>query len=163
MSAAALLTPVLVAASSGSSKSTSSGSSVTFVIFLVVIGVIGYFFLLRPQQQKARRQRQQASEIAVGDEILTVGGIVGRVVELDSERVTVVSGGEVAGAATNGSQPTRLVLVRNAIARKIEPPPDVAVPSSDFEAGSADREVGNGVHRPADAEVDPEHVEEDRP
>jgi len=115
---------LLLAASSKKSTSSSAG----FLILILVIGVGAYFFFLRPQQQKARRQRHQSQEIAVGDEILTVGGIVGRVVDLDAERVTILSGvdpgsdGVGAGIGPSGSEPTRLVLVRNAIARKIEPP-----------------------------------------
>ncbi len=109
--------PALVAAQLAASSSKSSGSSsVTFVIFLVVIGVVGYFFLLRPQQQKARRQREAQSAIEVGDEVVTVGGIVGTVTEIDGERATIVSGADGGGPG----QPTRLVLVRNAIARKVD-------------------------------------------
>lgn len=113
------MTPPLTAALMAASSSKSSGgSSVTFVIFLVVIGVVGYFFLLRPQQQKARRQRESQSEIEVGDQIVTVGGIVGTVIEIDTERATIITGAEGDGPG----QPTRVVLVRNAIARKIQPP-----------------------------------------
>ena len=133
MSVATALGPLLVAASS--SKSSSSGSSVTFVIFLVIIGVVGYFFLLRPQQQKARRQRATQSEIGVGDEILTVGGIVGTVLDIDSERVTIITG---LGEEGTDGQPTRLVLVRNAVARKIEP--TVPVEDADPVGGTG----GNG-------------------
>jgi preprotein translocase YajC subunit len=116
---------LLVAATS---KKQPTSSSAGFLIIILVIGVGAYFFFLRPQQQKARRQRQQSQEIAVGDEILTVGGIVGRVVALDAERVTILSGvvagsdgDQGAGVDPTGSEPTRLVLVRNAIARKVEP------------------------------------------
>lgn len=114
--------PLLLAASS---KKTTSSSSASFLIVILVIGAAAYFFFLRPQQQKARRQRQQHQAYAVGDEVLTVGGIVGRVVALDDERVTILSGGaddlEVVGGGV-AAEPTRLVLVRNAIARKVEPP-----------------------------------------
>jgi preprotein translocase subunit YajC len=134
MNVAAALGPLLLATSS--SKPTSSGSSVTFVVILVVIGVVGYFFLLRPQQQKARRQRAEQSAIEVGDEIVTVGGIVGTVLDIDSERVTVLT-----GLDGGGGQPTRLVLVRNAVARKIEP----TAPSEVGEAGDADGTAAPGT------------------
>lgn len=115
--------PLLLAASS---KKTTSSSSASFLIVILVIGVAAYFFFLRPQQQKARRQRQQSQTYAVGDEVLTVGGIVGRVVALDDERVTILSGvGDALDVVDGGvaaAEPTRLVLVRNAIARKVEPP-----------------------------------------
>ena len=112
-----------------SSKS-SSGSS-TFLIFLVLIAVVGYFLLVRPQKQKARRQREQQSAVSVGDEVLTVGGIVGRVTAVDADRITILSGVDTLGFAAVGSEPTRLVLVRNAIARKLEP-----VTTSDAEDGA---------------------------
>jgi len=99
----------------------SSSSSFTFILFLVVIGLAGYFLLLRPQKQKARRQRAVQSDIGVGDEILTVGGIVGTVLDIDSERVTIVTGLDPTDPTASAGHPTRMVLVRNAIARKIEP------------------------------------------
>ena len=88
----------------------------------------GYFFFLRPQQQKAKKARAVSKEVEVGDEILTVGGIVGRVVDVNDDRLTIVSGTDAQGIATLGTEPTRLVLVKAAIARKIEP---VVPPSSD--------------------------------
>ncbi len=113
---------VLFAASSSSSKkATSSSSSITFILFLLVIGVAGYFLLLRPQQQKARKQKELQSDIGVGDEVLTVGGIVGTVLDINSERVTIITGEDSTGVDGDHAVPTRMVLVRNAIARKIEP------------------------------------------
>jgi preprotein translocase subunit YajC len=121
----------LLAASSGS-KTGGSSSSTTFIIFLVLIAVVGYFLLIRPQKQKQRRQREQQQAIGVGDEVLTVGGIVGRVTAIDSDRVTILSGVDTVGFPAMGTEPTRLVLVRNAIARKVEPPvPDVTDMSDD--------------------------------
>src|SRR5487761_1426379 len=97
-----------------SSKPASSGGSATFVIFLVLIALVGYFLLIRPQKQKQRRQREQQSNVGVGDEVLTVGGIVGKVIAVDADRVTILSGGDTVGFPAVGSEPTRLVLVRNA-------------------------------------------------
>jgi len=100
---------------------TKSSSSPVFLI--VLVGIVGavYFLFLRPQQQKQKQHRAQQSQAEVGDEVLTVGGIVGRVVDVAGDRVTIVSGEESEGTAAAGSVPTRLVLVRQGIARKIEP------------------------------------------
>lgn len=114
--------PVVGVLLASSSKSTTtSGGSATFLIVLVLLGLAGYFLFLRPQQQKARKQRAMQSDIGVGDEILTVGGIVGTVLAIDSERVTIVTGIDHNGSASADQQPARMVLVRNAIARKLEP------------------------------------------
>lgn len=124
------------------SSTKSSSSSTTFIVFLVLIALVGYFLLIRPQRQKQRRQREQQSAIGVGDEVLTVGGIVGKVTAIDADRVTILTGGDTVGFAAAGSEPTRLVLVRNAIARKIEPPlPDVSSEADDEGEGT---EVADG-------------------
>lgn len=130
------MTGALFALLASSSKPASS-SSTTFIIFLVLIAVVGYFLLIRPQKQKQRRQREQQSQIGVGDEILTVGGIVGKVVAVDSDRVTIVTGGDTVGFAAAGSEPTRIVLVRNAVARKVDPP----VPSTPDDASEDESET----------------------
>ncbi|MGO9455488.1 MAG: preprotein translocase subunit YajC [Acidimicrobiales bacterium] len=117
MTAAVWAAGVVLAASS---KKTTSGGSATFLIVLVLLGLAGYFLFLRPQQQKARKQKALQSDIGVGDEVLTVGGIVGTVLSIDSERVTILTGMDRDGSS-GGEPPTRMVLVRNAIARKIEP------------------------------------------
>ena len=114
----ATITALLMAAT----KKPASSSSSTFIIFLVLIAVVGYFLLIRPQKQKQRRQREQQSNIGVGDDVVTVGGIVGRVIALDGEHVTILSGGDTVGFPAAGNEPTRLVMVRNAIARTIQPP-----------------------------------------
>ncbi len=98
-------------------KKSSSGSA-TFIIFIVVIGAAGYFLLLRPQQQKAKKQRAQQSDISVGDEITTIGGIVGTVLDIDNERVTIITGVEDGDEGGAPGHPTRLILVRRAIAGK---------------------------------------------
>lgn len=157
MTAATALAGALLAAS----KTSSGSSSVTFIIFLVLIGLVGYFLLLRPQQRKARRQRETQSEIGVGDEVLTVGGIVGTVLDIDQEHVTIITGVDPEGAGPGvGAQPARMVLVRNAIARKIEPP---APPSLNGDAAAtggsvADQHPGYGgvpTDDDADDAIDP--------
>jgi preprotein translocase subunit YajC len=136
------ITALLLAAT----KKASSSSSATFIVFLLLIAVVGYFLLIRPQKQRQRRQREQQSNIGVGDEVVTVGGIRGRVVAMDAEHVTVVTGEDTVGFAAADSQPHRIVLVRNAIARKIEPrvdPMPGETDASEDEESSADPS-GNG-------------------
>ena len=104
---------VLLLGATTKSKSTSALP----IVIILVVAVGGYFFFLRPQQQKAKAARAQGSAIQVGDEVQTIGGIIGTVVAMDNDRVTIVSGGKA------GTTPTELVLVRAAIARKVVPAP----------------------------------------
>ena len=88
---------------------------------LLLIGVAGYFFFIRPQQRKAQAARQaQSSGIEVGDEVQTVGGVIGTVLEIHGERYTLLTGALGDDGNLDGPQPTRIVFVRQAIARKIE-------------------------------------------
>ena len=50
---------------------------------------IFYFLFIRPQRKRARQQQELQSEIAVGDEIQTIGGIRGRVVSADEETLVI--------------------------------------------------------------------------
>jgi len=56
-----------------------SGSGFAQFIPLILIFVIFYFFLIRPQQKKAKEHKGMVASLKRGDEVVTSGGIVGRV------------------------------------------------------------------------------------
>ena len=56
-----------------------SGSGFTQFIPLILIFVIFYFFLIRPQQKKVKEHKLMVAALKRGDEVVTSGGIVGRV------------------------------------------------------------------------------------
>ena len=106
----------------------SSSSSLLTLLPLVAIGLLGYFFFIRPQQRKAQAARQsQGSGFDVGDEVQTVGGVVGTILEVHGDRYTLLTGALGDDGNLDGPQPTRIVFVRQAIAKKIEPIDDVRV------------------------------------
>jgi preprotein translocase subunit YajC len=59
------------------------------LLLFIVIGGAFYLLFLRPQQQKAKRQRELTTQFDVGDEVLTAGGIVGRIIDIEDDRVTL--------------------------------------------------------------------------
>jgi preprotein translocase YajC subunit len=102
------------------------------LIILVVIAVAGYFFFLKPQQAKARAARSNVGKgYEVGDEVQTIGGVVGTILEIHGDRYTLLTGSVGTDGNLNGAQPTRIVFVRQAIAKKIEPVVDVDVEPDD--------------------------------
>ena len=106
----------------------SSSSSLLTLLPLVAIGLLGYFFFIRPQQRKAQAARQsQGSGFDVGDEVQTVGDVVGTILEVHGDRYTLLTGALGDDGNLDGPQPTRIVFVRQAIAKKIEPIDDVRV------------------------------------
>jgi len=112
--------------------STKKSNSVVPLIILVVIALAGYFLFLKPQQAKARAARaNQGTGYMVGDEVQTIGGVVGTILEIHGDRYTLLTGSMGSDGNLDGPQPTRIVFVRQAIARKLEPVVDVAVDADD--------------------------------
>ncbi|NJN42459.1 MAG: preprotein translocase subunit YajC [Flammeovirgaceae bacterium] len=61
------------------------GSGWTSMIFMVAIIAVFYFFMIRPQQKKAKDQKKFIEEIKKGDQVVTIGGIHGRVAEIEGD------------------------------------------------------------------------------
>ncbi len=122
------MTSTLAAAHLLAAASKSSSSGLLTLLPLVAIGLLGYFFFIRPQQRKAQAARQsQGSGYDVGDEVQTVGGVIGTVLEVHGDRYTLLTGALGDDGNLDGPQPTRIVFVRQAIAKKIDPIEDVRV------------------------------------
>lgn len=56
---------------------------------LILIFIIFYFLLIRPQQKKAKEHKILLDSIKKGDQILTSGGMIGKVIKADVEELTV--------------------------------------------------------------------------
>jgi preprotein translocase subunit YajC len=91
-------------------QSSNQGSPLTLLLPLVLMGGVFYFFLIRPQRAQRQRQQQLLSALEVGDEVLTIAGMYGTIVEIDDEDDTVVV--EVAPG-------TRIRMVRRAVSQRL--------------------------------------------
>ncbi len=69
-----------------------TGPSSSFFLFqlALIFGII-YFLMIRPKVKKEKEHRDRVSQLKKGDQVITAGGIVGKVVHLDDDRVTVKS------------------------------------------------------------------------
>ena len=56
---------------------------------LVLVFVVFYFFLIRPQSKRQKEHKEMVSKLSVGDEIVTAGGVLGKVTELGDQFVQV--------------------------------------------------------------------------
>ena len=56
---------------------------------LILIFLIFYFLLIRPQQKKQKEHKVLLDSIQRGDEILSSGGIIGKVIKVDNDKLTV--------------------------------------------------------------------------
>ena len=58
---------------------------------LVILIVLFYFLLIRPQRKRDKAEREMRNSIAVGDEISTIGGFIGRVVNIKDDVLIIES------------------------------------------------------------------------
>ncbi|GHB77081.1 preprotein translocase subunit YajC [Persicitalea jodogahamensis] len=67
------------------------GSQAMIYQVIMWVGIIGvfYFFMIRPQQKKAREQKELLAGIKKGDEVVTIGGMHGKVFLVDETTVTL--------------------------------------------------------------------------
>ena len=85
---------LLAASSAKSSASTAQGgkqSIIVMVIYLVVIFGAMYLLLIRPQRKKQKAEKKMRENLQVGDEIVTIGGIYGRVISLKEDTIVIES------------------------------------------------------------------------
>ena len=68
----------------------SSGAS-TFLFFgqFLLLGLVFYFLLLRPQQKKAKEHRATIDAVKKGDQVVTGGGLLGRVTRVDDAEIEI--------------------------------------------------------------------------
>ena len=63
------------------------------VIMLVLMLVVFYFFMIRPQQKKQKELKSFRENMKVGDKVVTIGGIHGKILELNDTTVLISSEG----------------------------------------------------------------------
>lgn len=59
------------------------------LIFIVAMMVVFYFFLIRPQTKRAKEHRELVAGLEKGDEVLTSGGILGKVVKVSDDYAVI--------------------------------------------------------------------------
>ena len=78
---------------------------VTLLPILAMVAII-YFLLIRPQQKEQKRHRDMIASLKKGDEVITAGGLYGRITALNEEKITL-----------KVSENTRIVVERSKIAQ----------------------------------------------
>ncbi|MFM2481574.1 preprotein translocase subunit YajC [Celerinatantimonas sp. YJH-8] len=62
-----------------------TGSGFELIIMMAVFAIIFYFMIFRPQSKRAKEQRNLLTSLSKGDEVLTSGGIVGRITKISDD------------------------------------------------------------------------------
>ena len=62
------------------------------IIMVVVLVAVFYFFLIRPENKKKKKLQEMRDSLSVGDNVTTIGGIMGKIVNVSSDAVTFETG-----------------------------------------------------------------------
>ena len=61
----------------------------TMILMLLGLLVVMYFVMIRPQKKQEKEQNDMRNNLAVGDEITTIGGIIGKIVSIKEETCVI--------------------------------------------------------------------------
>lgn len=70
----------------------STGGNSTMIIMLVAMFAIFYFLIIRPENKKKKKAEEMRSSLNLGDEITTIGGMVGKIVQVTEDTITFETG-----------------------------------------------------------------------
>lgn len=97
------------------------GSLISLIVPIVLMVVIFYFLIIRPEKKRNKEMQDMLNNIQVADEVITNGGIIGRVISVKEDTVLIET----------GSDRTKIRVVKSAIAKNNtvhEVPAETAVP-----------------------------------
>ena len=77
-----------------SSANGGTASPTSGIIMMVVLIVIMYFMMIRPQKKRQKEEQEMRSSLEIGDEIITIGGIVGKVVSIREQDLVIETGAD---------------------------------------------------------------------
>ena len=87
-----LLAGCMPASTDASADGSASGGGWSMIIMIVLMIVVFYFFLIRPENKKKKAAEEMRNSLSVGDQITTIGGIIGRIVAVKGESIVFETG-----------------------------------------------------------------------
>ena len=66
-----------------------TGSSASMIIILLLFFVLMWFFMIRPEKKKQKKIEAMRNALSVGDEIITIGGVMGTIVHITEDDITI--------------------------------------------------------------------------
>lgn len=89
-----MLSTYLLNATASGTTGGQTGGGIGQIVLLVGLLVIMYFVLIRPQQKRQKEEQKLRDSINVGDEVVTIGGICGRVVSVKDDSMVIETGSD---------------------------------------------------------------------
>lgn len=110
-----------VVAEASASGGNQSSSMIFMILFYVAIFAALYFFLIRPNSKKKKEEAQLRNSLEIGDEITTIGGIMGRVVAIkdDEDAIIIETGSDRVKMKFKSGVFLLLTQLRNSHSRQV--------------------------------------------
>ncbi|MDR0381088.1 MAG: preprotein translocase subunit YajC [Oscillospiraceae bacterium] len=87
-------TGALWAAADGAASGDAGTGNLLSMLMLPLLAVVFYFLIIRPESKRKKAAAKLRNELVVGDEITTIGGMVGRVVSIKDDSITMETGAD---------------------------------------------------------------------
>ncbi len=84
-----MLTSIAYAAAGNPGGAAGGGDMISMFLPLILMFAVFYFLLIRPQQKKAKQHKEMLGKLQKGDYVLTTGGLLGRIVEVEGDLLTI--------------------------------------------------------------------------
>jgi preprotein translocase subunit YajC len=89
-----MLTSLQLIAYQAETEAATGSAWQVLLVYAVVIGALFYFLMIRPQRNRMRRHQDLVSELNIGDQVTTIGGIYGTIEHMDDESAVLqIEGG----------------------------------------------------------------------
>ncbi len=69
-----------------------ASGSMSMILMLVAMFAIFYFLIIRPENKKKKKTEEMRNSLSLGDEITTIGGITGKIVQITEDTITFETG-----------------------------------------------------------------------
>ncbi len=83
---------LLFATATTDSAAQQPGGGYTFLIMLVALFAVMYFMVIRPENKKKKEQEALRNSLHKGDKITTIGGIMGKIVDIKDDKIVIETG-----------------------------------------------------------------------
>jgi len=71
-----------------------AGGGIGMILYLVMMVAIFYFLLIRPQKKRQKQQANMLDSLILGDEVVTVGGVIGKIAKIKEDSVVIETGAD---------------------------------------------------------------------
>ena len=97
----------MISSAAETTYTANAASMLTMLIPLALIVVFFYFFIIRPEKKRTKEMQSMLENIQVADEIITNGGIIGRVLSVKEDTILIET----------GSDRTKIRILKSAVAK----------------------------------------------